>query len=89
MLSPEFIKEQRRVLRKKLQEYRKGVPGRGIPSTSAGGMKRVAIRFVEAALSRIDAGTYGTCVDCESPIPEERLRTVPGAIRCVSCQEDH
>jgi len=29
------------------------------------------------------------CVDCETPIPEERLRLRPHAVRCVGCQEKH
>ena len=42
---------------------------------------------VEAALARIDAGTYGTCVDCGQPIPDARLEVRPEAARCVADQE--
>ncbi|MDY5420539.1 TraR/DksA family transcriptional regulator [Actinobacillus porcinus] len=28
------------------------------------------------------------CVDCGLPIPIQRLRAVPLAIRCIQCQED-
>lgn len=28
------------------------------------------------------------CVDCGLPIPVQRLRAVPLAIRCIQCQED-
>lgn len=28
------------------------------------------------------------CVDCGLPIPIQRLRAVPSAIRCIQCQED-
>ena len=31
------------------------------------------LRQVDDALARMDAGTYGTCVDCGNPIPEARL----------------
>jgi DnaK suppressor protein len=41
---------------------------------------------VLAALHRIDLGTYGTCVDCESLVPEGRLEAKPEAARCVACQ---
>ena len=27
------------------------------------------------------------CEDCGRNIPEQRLRAVPGAVRCVPCQE--
>ena len=32
---------------------------------------------VEAALGRIEDGTYGTCAVCGKPIAEERLEAVP------------
>jgi DnaK suppressor protein len=41
---------------------------------------------VLAALHRIDLGTYGTCVDCGSPLPDGRLEAKPEAARCVACQ---
>jgi DnaK suppressor protein len=40
-----------------------------------------------AALARLDAGDYGTCVDCSEPIPERRLLAQPFAVRCLGCQE--
>lgn len=42
---------------------------------------------VDAALSRIDRGTYGVCESCEEPIPEARLRALPWARYCVKCAE--
>jgi DnaK suppressor protein len=41
---------------------------------------------VLAALHRIDLGTYGTCVDCGTLLPEGRLEAKPEAARCVACQ---
>lgn len=41
---------------------------------------------VVAALARIDAGTYGTCVDCGKPIDEERLEFRAEAARCLDDQ---
>lgn len=38
------------------------------------------------ALHRIELGTYGTCVDCDAPVPEGRLEAKPEAARCVTCQ---
>ncbi|MBM7808245.1 DnaK suppressor protein [Geodermatophilus bullaregiensis] len=40
---------------------------------------------IDAALDRLDAGTYGTCVHCGSAIPRERLEFRPFAAGCVSC----
>lgn len=42
---------------------------------------------VESALARVDAGTYGRCVDCGRELPEERLDARPEAERCVDCQQ--
>ncbi len=44
---------------------------------------------VRAALARIEAGTYGICVDCEEPIALARLEAWPSAARCLPCQEAH
>lgn len=44
------------------------------------------LRLVDEALRRIEAGTYGQCVDCGVDIPAARLHAAPEASRCVSCQ---
>ena len=41
---------------------------------------------VEAALQRLDGGTYGDCADCGKPISLQRLRVQPAAQRCTPCQ---
>lgn len=41
---------------------------------------------IDEALERIDAGTYGTCVNCGMPIPPERLEAVPWANLCIGCK---
>jgi RNA polymerase-binding transcription factor DksA len=43
------------------------------------------IEEIDAALARIDAGTYGSCDRCGAAIPEERLELRPFAGRCVRC----
>ncbi|HYB88216.1 MAG TPA: TraR/DksA C4-type zinc finger protein [Streptosporangiaceae bacterium] len=47
---------------------------------------KVQLGAVTDALGRIEHGTYGTCSDCGSPIPEGRLDARPEAARCVKCQ---
>jgi DnaK suppressor protein len=42
---------------------------------------------IDEALERLEAGTYGTCVDCAGPIPPIRLRALPAAERCRPCEE--
>jgi RNA polymerase-binding transcription factor len=42
---------------------------------------------IDAALARIDAGEYGTCVDCEQEIDPRRLAALPDALLCAECAE--
>ena len=41
---------------------------------------------IEAALERLDAGTYGQCSECGVTIPPARLNAYPTAKRCIDCQ---
>lgn len=43
---------------------------------------RTEIQAVDAALNRMDAGTFGTCVDCGGEIGLDRLKALPFAVRC-------
>jgi DnaK suppressor protein len=45
------------------------------------------LRLVEEALDRLEAGDFGTCLNCEEPIPAKRLRALPWARYCIPCQE--
>ena len=44
------------------------------------------LQAVEAALARLDDGTYGTCRRCGRPIAPERLDALPWAAYCIECQ---
>lgn len=41
---------------------------------------------IDAALARLDAGTYGQCVECGAEIDKARLARVPETARCTPCQ---
>ena len=43
---------------------------------------------IDAALKRIDDGTYGTCANCGKQIGEERLEARPWATLCIDCQRE-
>ena len=45
------------------------------------------LRLVDEALDRLNSGDYGICQSCEDPIPPKRLRALPWARYCISCQE--
>jgi RNA polymerase-binding protein DksA len=41
---------------------------------------------IDAALSRIEEGSFGTCTNCGKSIAEERLEARPWASLCIDCQ---
>lgn len=43
------------------------------------------LRAINAALKRIEEGTYGECVNCGEEIPERRLEIIPHAALCTRC----
>ena len=43
---------------------------------------RARVPLILAALLRVDAGTYGTCVGCRGPAPYARLAVIPNAQTC-------
>jgi DnaK suppressor protein len=47
------------------------------------------LRFrVRAALERLDEGSYGQCESCEGDISTARLKALPWASRCLSCEQE-
>jgi DnaK suppressor protein len=43
---------------------------------------------IDAALKRIEEGTYGTCARCGKPIAPERLEASPWASLCIDCKRE-
>jgi DnaK suppressor protein len=41
---------------------------------------------IDAALGRIENGTYGICVNCGAQIAPERLEAMPWATLCIDCK---
>jgi len=52
-------------------------------------MQTETLARIDAALVRLDAGEYGSCVSCDGDISETRLRALPFAVRCRTCEERH
>ena len=50
------------------------------------GQEKQELDEVEAALARLETGSFGTCKDCGGPIPLARLQAVPWARYCLTCQ---
>ena len=44
------------------------------------------LQAIDDALARIEAGTYGICVNCGAQISPERLEAMPWATLCIECK---
>ena len=45
------------------------------------------LNLIDAALRKIEDGTYGNCEACTKPIPHKRLSAIPHTPNCIKCQE--
>jgi RNA polymerase-binding protein DksA len=41
---------------------------------------------IDAALGRIEEGTYGVCLSCRQAVAAERLEALPWTTRCIDCK---
>ena len=47
--------------------------------------ERAEVAEIDAALARIERGTYGTCPSCGGPVERRRLEAIPEARLCLAC----
>lgn len=47
---------------------------------------QILLAQVQAALDRLDNGTYGKCIQCGKDINPKRLEALPYATLCIDCQ---
>lgn len=45
------------------------------------------LRYLDEAMTRLEAGKYGRCLKCGGAIPVQRLIAIPFASYCIDCQE--
>ena len=50
-------------------------------------IERSIMQLVDEALARVECGSFGVCIACESAIQARRLEAVPWTRYCISCQE--
>ncbi len=48
--------------------------------------ERVLLQKIDAALAKIEAGTYGNCLSCGEDIGLKRLQARPVATLCIDCK---
>jgi DnaK suppressor protein len=88
----ELTVDQRSALRQRLEELA-AVDARRVEGEDAGGVESLDAydngieSDVADALAKMVAGTYGICETCQCPIAFARLKAVPYARRCLTCQE--
>jgi DnaK suppressor protein len=45
------------------------------------------LELIDAALGRVEDGTFGRCAQCEGVIPKARLNAIPYTPVCIKCAE--
>ena len=48
--------------------------------------EKVMLDAIEAALRRIEKGSFGTCESCGGKITDQRINALPWVRYCISCQ---
>ncbi|MFJ6212850.1 TraR/DksA family transcriptional regulator [Streptomyces sp. NPDC092296] len=86
----ESLEEQRRFRRQQLAEFATvpaGHPAAGQLEVQhqLAASARMVLDDVEAALERMDDGSFGRCELCTRPVEQARLEIVPQARYCVRC----
>lgn len=51
-------------------------------------VERSELQQINAALSRIESGTYGLCTACGEKISDKRLDALPFATICMNCMQE-
>lgn len=46
------------------------------------------LEAIDAALGRIETGTFGKCTNCDREITEARLEAYPWASLCIDCKRE-
>jgi len=49
------------------------------------GIALMEIAAIEAAMRRLDSGSYGLCVSCGNAVEAGRLAVIPEAAQCARC----
>lgn len=47
--------------------------------------EQATLEQVQAALGRLNAGTFGRCEECHEPIAKPRLQALPYTRHCIQC----
>jgi len=85
--TPTFLEQQRKKIIARIERYTEMQhPNFQDETDERKIFKAKFIPILRKALKNIESGEYGICLDCEEPICIERLKSIPAAFRCTSCQ---
>lgn len=88
----EFVAWQMSRIQERLARYnnvaavKTQIEERGEPNAYQNYKINVVSNFLNKALELMGLGKYGICVSCNEEIPVQRLLLVPGALRCMKCE---
>ena len=98
-----MLEERRREIQDKLRSMRETLPAESVEVRDAEEqsvndfvqdidfalmqMKAESLRKMDEALQRLEDGTYGTCRECGTEVASARLKALPFADLCITCQE--
>jgi DnaK suppressor protein len=54
-------------------------------AVETGRRRHLELDRIDDALARLEAGTYGDCLECEEPIASLRLLNDPSTPLCITC----
>jgi len=86
-LVPQEVEEVAGTADNHLGETASATLGREIDYTLGENSEEV-LSQIDAALRRVEDGTYGTCVNCGREIAPERLEATPWAALCIDCKRE-
>lgn len=76
--------------RRVLMQTMSRLPSRQIGDPTISQANRAAasreLRRLQRAIARVDAGSYGVCMQCGERISADRLRQDPSTALCTSCK---
>jgi DnaK suppressor protein len=99
----QMLEDRRREIQEKLRQVRETIPATADEVQDAEErsvadfvremefaiveMKAETLGRIDGAIQRLEEGNYGTCAACGAEITAARLKALPFATLCVSCQE--
>lgn len=84
-----MLREQKMFREEQISHFRDLRPAESVAEAEINSVLRhgasAALAEIEAALARMQRGSYGRCTVCSADITIEQLEVLPQTARCISC----